>query len=102
MGSRKDSQSSLNNYSLNTIFERKKNLSKDFIKNNIKNISKLSSKVNNEKASNGSLTARNNSNKSKVVRANQLNGGIRNLNSSRLQLISKVGKIVNSTNVSSH
>jgi len=32
------------NYSLNTIFERKKNMSKDFIKNNIKNVSKLSTK----------------------------------------------------------
>ena len=100
MGNLKDNQSLRNNYSLNTIFERKKNLSKDFIKNNIKNISKFSTKVNIEKGSNGSITARNNSNKSKVVRASHLNGGIRNLNSSRLQLISKVGKIVNATSVS--
>ena len=96
----KDSQSLLNNYSLNTIFERKKNLSKDFIKNNIKNVSKFSSKVSWDKGSNGSITARNNSSKCKVIRNNESNGNIRNLNSSRIQLISKAGKAISATNVS--
>lgn len=71
------------NYSLNTIFERKKQFTKDFIKNNIRYVNKLSSKLNRNKVSHGSISARGNPPVQKSLRKNASNGSIKNLNSVR-------------------
>lgn len=47
-GSMHESRQLTKNYSLKTIFEKKRLNSKDFIKNNINYVNKLSSKVKNE------------------------------------------------------
>lgn len=49
-------------------------MSKDFIKNNIKYVNKLSSKLRRNKSGNGSMTSRNKNDQPKVLAKNGSNG----------------------------
>jgi hypothetical protein len=93
------------NYSLNTIFERKKNINKDFIKNNIRNVNKLSTKLRGNKSNNGSISSRHHNDESKLHKnasIGNLNTSTRNSKNLLFRVPSKSGISVNVSFLKSH
>lgn len=81
-------------------------MSKDFIKNNIKYVTKLSSKINRDKSNKGSLSSRNKTSKQKGMVRNSSNGNFElflsllgYLNTSKRNLVEKIGKSIGSIKV---